>query len=961
MLFLFMGISTFLFCSKIVSSEEENRSVLFISSYHEKFETVPEQVKGIQSVLKPLGISLDIEYMDMRRFNTDENRENFYKSLTYKLNRLPYYDGILVGDDDALQFAMDYRDTVFSNIPIVFFGINDFGRAEAATKLESITGMVEKISLEDNIKLAQTINKNATKVTAIIDNTLTGIGDKHSFYAIQNKFPELTFDTVNTSEYTLGGLKDKIESMEGDTILLYLSMFEDKTGENYTISQAVEILSSYAKIPIYRASFGGVGSGLLGGNMVSYEETGKMASEMLLDIMNGGPIASVSVIEESANRYIFDYEVMEKYHIDEDILPKDSIFINKKLSFYEQYRELVIIVCIILSMLILFSIVLMIDNLKRRSVERALKESHERLSQTYEELAATEEELRTQYAATRAHVEKTEVLNQKYEIAINSTNSAVWELDLTSKVVYLSKSLSHILNQPIQEYEEINLLLERVLTPEASENLMQEYNSYNRGEKNEISIQLPVRDDNDDLKWILIRGRVVKDSNGCSNLIHGIILDITKMKEQEEIIQHLAHHDYLTKLPNRASFMERLKEEMNGSRPGAILLLDIDNFKGINDTLGHTYGDLILKGVADRMTSISTNKIFVSRFGGDEFLVLICNEEGEEVIESYIRMITKVLEEPFVIFNKENIIQCSIGVSRFPRDSMDANELIMNADTAMYRVKFSGKNNFLFYENEMKVELEDKIKIETHLRHALKHNGFRLVYQPQVSILTGKIIGFEALLRLKDSNLPPNKFIGIAEETGLIIDIGRWVTNEAISQLLKWKEAGLEPKVVSINFSSQQTRDLGYFEFLKETLRDYNINPGYLEIEITESILLEKTEKTMVFLNQLKELGVRIALDDFGTGFSSINYLTYIPVNKVKLDKSLCDKFLQLENMKVMDSIISLAHSLNLEITAEGIEKKDQYYRLKKGGCDYIQGYLFCKPLSVEEIEMVYDKKYVEP
>lgn len=230
-----------------------------------------------------------------------------------------------------------------------------------------------------------------------------------------------------------------------------------------------------------------------------------------------------------------------------------------------------------------------------------------------------------------------------------------------------------------------------------------------------------------------------------------------------------------------------------------------------------------------------------------------------------------------------------------------------------------------------------------------------MLYQPQVKVQTGEVVGFEALLRFRDYNIAPYLFIPVAEETGLITEIGKWVTKEAINQIIKWKEKGYEVKPIAINFSARQLNDDKYLKFLEETIKEGNVEPKYLEIEITESILLERTEETIEFLKRLKNMGVKIALDDFGTGYSSLSYLTYMPVDKIKLDKSLNDKFLEIENIKVMDSLISLAHSLNLEVTAEGIEEVEQYKRLKIGECDYIQGYLFSKPLKVEDAEKVYN------
>jgi EAL domain-containing protein (putative c-di-GMP-specific phosphodiesterase class I) len=346
--------------------------------------------------------------------------------------------------------------------------------------------------------------------------------------------------------------------------------------------------------------------------------------------------------------------------------------------------------------------------------------------------------------------------------------------------------------------------------------------------------------------------------------------------------------------------------------------------------------------------------MYISRFGGDEFLIHISGEFNKKSIEAMLHKILKQFETELVIDNIEYFVSFSIGITSYPIDSNEITQLLMYADTAMYKAKQTGKNKYMFFCNNMMVELQNKKQIEIILRNALKTNGFTLVYQPQTEVSSGEIIGFEALLRLKDADIPPLKFIPVAEETGLIIDIGRWVTGEVINQLVHWKNKSFHLKPIAINYSSKQLADMEYVNYMAELLKEKEIDPKYIEIEITESILLENSEETHNFLGKLKELGIRIALDDFGTGYSSLNYLTYIPVDKIKLDKALCEKFLRLDNIKVMNSLISLAHSLDLVITAEGIELMEQYERLKLGGCDYIQGYLFSKPLNNSDIEKIY-------
>lgn len=593
-------------------------------------------------------------------------------------------------------------------------------------------------------------------------------------------------------------------------------------------------------------------------------------------------------------------------------------------------------------------------------MEKQLVESHDELSATYEELTATEEELRAQYNTIEEHIQEIKILNQKYENAIIGTGSVVWEVNLDTKEVTFSENISSILKQPLKNFSNLDSILYQIPDRKARASLVKEFKRYQDGKVDYIDIQIPFHIGGNTIKWIGIRGKGIAEGkviSGKFHMLHGIFTDVTKSKEQEEYINHLAHHDYLTGLPNRIYFTSQLKKEMEKERPLTVVLMDIDNFKSINDTLGHIYGDKVLKEVANRLREFRNSDFFFSRFGGDEFTMLISDQA--EKINDKIDIVMKRLKEPMVIDGIEHFIKYSLGITYYPKDSEDITGLIMNADTAMYKAKHNGKNQHLFYSKEMQEEVKDKEKINQILRKAVKDDGFYLVYHPQVSVSTGEIIGFEALLRLKEPAIPPNDFIPIAEETDLIFHIGRIVTQKAIRQAALWKEKGYPPKIISINFSSKQIKDKGYLDYLKNTLEEYNIEPKYLELEITESILMLESNYTLSFFENLKELGVNIALDDFGTGFSSINYLSYIPIDKVKLDKSLCDKFLSQKDNKIMKNIISLVHSFDIEIIAEGIEEMHQYDQLKQHGCDTIQGYLFSKPLIAKEAEKIYNTNFL--
>ena len=929
---------------------QSRKSVLFISSYSESFETVPLQLEGILSVLEPHQVVLDIEYMDTRRFNSRENIELFYAHLKYKLSQTPTYDAIIVGDDNALDFATAHQSELFHEIPIFFMGINDYNRAETAAKDAWITGIIESFSLRETIELGLSFNPRAKEIIALVDGTTTGVGDKNQFYDLESEFPTVNFEHISAEDYSFEKMKPLLQSIEDDAVLIFMTLFEDAEGHKMSIADAITFLTENTQVPIYRTSIGGVGEGLLGGKMVSYHNQGAYAAQMAIDYFNGTRLSDIPMVDKSPNAYFIDYAIVEKYNLPESKIPEEAILINKPISFFEENRSLMIGIFTFIVFLIAIILYVSYDNMRYRTLQKDLNLSHE-------ELIASEEELRSQYELIQSHTHTIEKLNNQYEVAIKGTNSGVWELDYENKQLTLSTGFESLYARTLVMEGYPREVLPQLMDEITYADIISAFETFHLSKQDDFTFQYHAQDGNQQKKWFLVKGRALRNYKKDLVKLTGIAMDITKVKEQEAYIDFLAYHDYLTALPNRLNFIEIFEETLSKRQSGAVLLLDLDNFKNINDTMGHYWGDILLKEIAIRLNQLSDEHLFVSRFGGDEFLLLIKDITSEEEILKYVHAIQNVFIKPFTVDDSVKQIQFSMGITQFPKDSEDLNQLIIYADTAMYNVKYSGKNNSIFFKRFMLEALNDKIKLESILLDALANDGFKLLYQPQVHTKTLEIVGFEALIRLKNHSISPADFIDVAEEQGCIKEIGRWVTAEAISQLASWFKLGLPPKFISINFSSKQINDEGYIPFLKACLTEHQIPPELIEIEITESILLEEDRKCTEFLDALRRIGVNIALDDFGTGYSSINYLTYMPLTKIKLDKSLIDKFFINPSTKLLENIITLVGNLDLEITAEGIEFPHQYMYLKNSNCDYIQGYLFSKPLTADEIPLVWNKQ----
>jgi len=434
--------------------------------------------------------------------------------------------------------------------------------------------------------------------------------------------------------------------------------------------------------------------------------------------------------------------------------------------------------------------------------------------------------------------------------------------------------------------------------------------------------------------------------------------DITERKVAEERIQFLAYSDALTGLPNRRLLEDRLTQALASARRQkgrvAILFLDLDTFKNINDSLGHSVGDLLLQELAERLKTWGREQDTVARVGGDEFLIVLT--ELKDITDAAVaaeRLLDGIIGEYSIRGHALNIT-CSLGISIFPEHGADAETLIKNADAAMYSVKENGRNNFRFFTEEMNAQVVERLTLENPLRQALAKGELFLMYQPQMDIATGGIVGLEALLRWQHPDLglvPPDRFIRIAEKTGLILPIGEWVLRAACSQARKWQDEGLPAVTVAVNVSAVQFRQEGFCELIRRLLHETGLSPQYLELELTESLLLADADVTISVLKELKSMGVRLAIDDFGTGYSSFSYLRQFRVSKLKIDRSFIrDVAVNPDDAAITSAIISMAKSLHLKVIAEGVESEVQMSFLRTHHCDEIQGYYFCKPLTADKV-----------
>ena len=551
--------------------------------------------------------------------------------------------------------------------------------------------------------------------------------------------------------------------------------------------------------------------------------------------------------------------------------------------------------------------------------------------------------------------------NERLELLRHCTHEGLWDWDLRSDQVHYFPRFRELLGYGAEEPLSRSQL---AFHPDDSERMRRVMRRL-FDERIPIDEEFRLRCKNGDYRWFRGRGHAVWDEQGKPLRFAGSIADISEYKENELRLLRLAYHDAPTKLPNRRLFLERLSQAIERARglggSLAVLFVDLDRFKQINNVFGHEAGNQVLREAAKRIVRSVREGDIVSRLGGDEFAVLLGRIETVARVCAVADRIRTELNRSFPIAGREVYASASIGIAVYPRDGDSAEELLKRADVAMVQAKKSGRDKHEFYLPESETRISRGLDMESRLRRALEHAELELHYQPQVAFADGEISSVEALARWNNPELgsvPPAQFIPLAEETGLIHPIGAWVLETACAQAKAWQDAGLRPVRMCVNVSAQQL-NAGLVETVSRVLAQTGLSPSFLELEITESVMVSKDPATEAALQALRALGIRFAIDDFGTGYATFDYLKRLPVRTLKLDGSfvrgVCENA---DDVAIVATSISLARTLGLSVVAEGVETEEQHARLKNLGCDYCQGYHVFRPLSAQGLQKVLGSKH---
>ncbi|MGD0506166.1 MAG: EAL domain-containing protein [Terriglobales bacterium] len=613
--------------------------------------------------------------------------------------------------------------------------------------------------------------------------------------------------------------------------------------------------------------------------------------------------------------------------------------------------SMIVLAVIVAAVIAFFATINMVKEMGTRTlVEREVRELNTDLERRVEhrtqELTQSNQHLTSEIAERKSAEEKYRAIFQDAVVGIFQTTPEGRTLSANQAMAQM-----HGYDSPGEMTGKVSDVARQIL---ASPSQLQESARALEEKDAATDVEVEVHGKNDVNRWCLANVRAVRGTDGKILRYEGTVQDITERRKAEEQVRYLAYYDALTSLPNRTLLYDRLAKAMATARRRqekvALLLLNLDRFKTINDSLGRSVGDLLLKQTAERLKKWSREQDTLARLDGDEFVIVV--NAVKDVADAAVAAdrLMKALSTEFKVQGHLLSVSCSVGISIFPDHGSDSEALIRNADAAMYCAKDHGRNNLQFFTQDMNDRAVERLTLENGLRLALEREELFLEYQPQVDLATGRIIGAEALLRWCHPELglvPPGKFIPIAENSGLIIPIGEWVLRTVCAQARQWQDDGLAPMPVAVNVSAVQFRQECFLQVIRNVLDETGLPPQYLELELTESLLLSTADVMLSELQQLKDMGLKLSIDDFGTGYSSLSYLRHLPVYKLKIDRSFVQAMtVDRDNAAITATIISMARTLNLKVIAEGVETEQQMLLLRASNCDEAQGYYFSKALA---------------
>ncbi len=629
--------------------------------------------------------------------------------------------------------------------------------------------------------------------------------------------------------------------------------------------------------------------------------------------------------------------------------------------------SIVIAFSALLSIALVLFVFVVRQYLLRAKAEKEYAIAQTNFEATNLQLVESEKELNRQFHKINEQKEKLKISRERYRLAVEGAEVGIWDIDMSKREVYISKKGQQIVGfeNCTNSFITLEDIKNKILNTDLEE-VTEKFHKHLDKESETFEVKCRIHVENDKYSWVNIRGRALHDQEGNAIRIAGSLNNINKEKLVEARINKLAYYDSLTALPNRAYFNQLIEQyiQIKKVEKFALFLVDIDNFKAVNESLGHSYGDEIIIKVAELLKLHLKENTELIRLGGDEFVIVVSHISENAELKDYANQIIEQFGKPFSYKGVSFPITLSMGISTYPMDGLKADELLKHADMALYDVKVNGKNGYKMFSFELDESFNKRLTLERDLRQAILKEEFELYYQPKLDIELGKVLGYEALIRWNHPQkglIYPLEFIPLAEETGLIIPLGEWVICQSAKQLKEWHIMGHNELTIAINLSAKQFKDVHLVNLFKRIKVETDVDITKLELEITESTALVDMNFAIQVLNDLKRLGLKLSLDDFGTGYSSLNYLTQLPIDHLKIDKSFLNNTIEHKSgEEIIKSVISLAHACKLKVIAEGVETKKQLDFLRGENCDMIQGYYISRPVPTSEALEFICKDYNE-
>ncbi|WP_148219161.1 bifunctional diguanylate cyclase/phosphodiesterase [Azospirillum sp. B510] len=939
-----------------------NRTVLILHSYHQGYEWTDGQAAGIAESLEvaaPTAMGVTY-YLDWKRYPNPDGLERLRALIAYRHPK-GTVDAVIATDDAALAFALDLRREIYGPVPLVHGGVVAATARRLTLGESNVAGVEEAKDIEGTVRMALAANPRLKRLYLLRDRTESGIvlDGEVAALAAAGRIPA-GLERLVLPDLPLPQLEERLAALPPDSAVLLGSYATDPNGLVLPPQQFLELLSAGSGAPIYGLQEYLLGHGIVGGSLLSAQEHGRAVGRLVAELLKGSapvrPLSQQLVAADSSFIRGIDYQQVEHHGLNLAAIaaqtgPIDRL-VNKPFSFLETYRWLVLSVGGALLLLSGMVLLLAFALRQRRMAEAALQVSNQALGESRRELQGKVEELTASKDALRER-------ERRMRLVAESSRDILWTWDIVNDIRVLSGRVEELLGIDALSIDSRRAWTDRI-HPEDQALAAEALQRHLSGELPDYRAEYRVRHRDGNYLWIYATGKATFDAGGKPTMMAGSYTDITDQKRQQAWLDHLAHFDPLTGLPNRLTLeqhVDRLIADNKASgnaAPLALLFLDMDNFKFINDGFGHKSGDELLMMLGLRIRKGAGDGVFLARLGGDEFVVVVQGGDAEEPVE-VARRVEQAMAAPFLVEGQHFFVSCSVGIARYPWDGRCFDDLLQNADTAMYRAKDSGRGRICTFTSDMNRNVVERMRLLSRARLAFERQTFSLHYQPQVATADGRVRGFEALVRWTDSELgpvSPDRFIPVCEDSGLIVPLGFWVLETACIEAVGLACRGAGEVTMSVNMSAVQLAQHDFVPRVLEILANTGLPPHRLELEITESQMIGSLDAAIEKLNLLRRAGIHIALDDFGTGYSSLTYLRTLPINTLKLDKAFINDVHRRPDARSMVSSISrIAHDLTRKVVAEGVEDTAQWEVLAQMGCDLIQGYFVSRPLPADRID----------